>query len=196
MIYTFGNCLLQTRLLWEMLLAANESENIMNPPGLADEIAKHVGMLTYIHFWSMFILSTIPMKKHWFHLATGKAVAMFFFWLWGGGLNEMTQIHHLPIHPHGTNRSTNAPLRHLRHDRFDTNCDESSSRLLHSMPLRKKSTTAWHLQTSPLCTPGSHPPAGHAEKTLRDFGSWLRSCPATSGKRFVIAGNHDFWLEE
>lgn len=37
---------------------------------------------------------------------------------------------------------------------------------------------------------------GHAEKTLRDFGAWLRSCPVTSKKRFVIAGNHDFWLEE
>ena len=40
------------------------------------------------------------------------------------------------------------------------------------------------------------PSAGHAEKTLRDFGRWLRSCPATSGKRFVFAGNHDFWLED
>lgn len=38
---------------------------------------------------------------------------------------------------------------------------------------------------------------GHAEQTLRDFGAWLRSAPVGSGgKRFVIAGNHDFWLED
>lgn len=44
---------------------------------------------------------------------------------------------------------------------------------------------------------GSFATQGHAEQTLRDFGAWLRSAPVgPGGKRFVIAGNHDFWLEE
>ncbi|CAK9018439.1 Metallophosphoesterase MPPED2 (Metallophosphoesterase domain-containing protein 2) [Durusdinium trenchii] len=34
----------------------------------------------------------------------------------------------------------------------------------------------------------------HAEQVLKDFGDWLRS--AECARRFVIAGNHDFWLEE
>ena len=48
-----------------------------------------------------------------------------------------------------------------------------------------------------LVIPTTRPHIGHAEQTLRDFGAWLRSAPVgPGGKRFVIAGNHDFWLED
>ena len=48
-----------------------------------------------------------------------------------------------------------------------------------------------------LVIPPTWPHIGHAEQTLRDFGAWLRSAPVgPGGKRFVIAGNHDFWLED
>mmetsp|Transcript_222 Transcript_222/g.517 ORF Transcript_222/g.517 Transcript_222/m.517 type:complete len:298 (-) Transcript_222:236-1129(-) len=37
-------------------------------------------------------------------------------------------------------------------------------------------------------------PRVHAEDVLRDFGDWLRSTNCSA--RFVIAGNHDHWVEE
>lgn len=36
-------------------------------------------------------------------------------------------------------------------------------------------------------------PQSHAEDVLRDFGNWLRATSCSS--RFVIAGNHDYWIE-
>lgn len=36
-------------------------------------------------------------------------------------------------------------------------------------------------------------PQSHAEDVLTDFGNWLRATNCSS--RFVIAGNHDYWIE-
>ncbi|CAJ1371991.1 unnamed protein product [Effrenium voratum] len=36
----------------------------------------------------------------------------------------------------------------------------------------------------------------HAEAVLKDFGDWLRTADTGKCARFVIAGNHDFWIEE
>ena len=36
-------------------------------------------------------------------------------------------------------------------------------------------------------------PQAHAEDVLKDVGDWLRSADCSS--RFVIAGNHDYWIE-
>ncbi|CAE7510407.1 Mpped1, partial [Symbiodinium pilosum] len=36
-------------------------------------------------------------------------------------------------------------------------------------------------------------PQVHAEDVLKDFGDWLRATKCSS--RFVIAGNHDYWIE-
>lgn len=141
-----------------------------------------------LHFRSMFILSTMPMKKQWFHLSTvrescGRVDAVWRSRAQRDGTNNVHKytletwlfLHQLP------EMKSRVPGYYIM---YYATCH----------PCPQKTTTAWH-PIAPLGH-GSHGSAGHAEKTLRGFGSWLRSCPATSGKRFVIAGNHDFWLED
>ena len=50
------------------------------------------------------------------------------------------------------------------------------------------------LHSGDLLACSSYATQRHAQQQLSDVGDWLRSCECRG--RFVIAGNHDYWLQE